>query len=84
MISIIRDDKTVKILLEHGPIESTYHFNFDCGDKHYASLLKNHFDKALRARIENIRQEEYEKGYKDGRAKRAKKSWFSTLLRLGQ
>lgn len=83
MISIISDDTKVIVLLENGPLDSTYHFLFDCGDKYYASLLRQHLYNRLSTRIEEIRKEEYERGYKDGRSKRAKKSWFSTLLKLG-
>lgn len=32
--------------------------------------------------VQRIRESEYNNGYKDGRAKRAKRTWFSPLLKL--
>jgi hypothetical protein len=76
MIKITRDVTKVAVLIEGGPLDSVYQFSFDCGDKHYAELLRDHFDIKFRQLIQDIRMLEYEQGYKDGRAKRGKKRVF--------
>jgi hypothetical protein len=83
LIEIDRDDKNVKIVFHQGPLESTYGFYFSCGDVHYAQLLRDHFIDKLKNMVREIRQEEYLKGYKHGRWKQAKKTWFSCWLKRG-
>jgi hypothetical protein len=80
------NDGRLEIKLANGPLGSAYSFINDNakGNPHYAHLLWRHFaDKVLDKTVETIRKEEYDRGYKDGRAKRAKKSWFSCWLRVG-
>lgn len=81
MINIFRDDKLVRVTIEGGPLNSTYHFSFDCGDKHYAELLADRFNEQLWNRVENVRKLEYNQGYKDGRSKKEKKKYFYSSLK---
>jgi hypothetical protein len=83
MITIKRNEQQVIILFEEGPLMSTYTFSVNCGDEYYASLLSDHFRRKLSNRIETIRKEEYERGYKDGRGKQGKKSWFFSTFKIG-
>lgn len=83
MIRIDRQETQVKVTLDNGPLGSNFPFTWECGNVYYAALLTRHFSNNLNQMIQSVREEEYNKGYKDGRAKRAKRSWFSPLLRLG-
>lgn len=83
MITIERDDKICRVKLQDGPLGYIFPFEYTCDNKFYAELLTRHFDKILDERIEAVRKEEYDRGYKDGRAKRGKASWFSCLLKTG-
>ena len=80
MIQITREEDTVIVKIEGGPLDSIYQFRYNCGNKWYASLLQQHFQKLLWDRTEKIRRQEYEKGYKDGRSKKAKQQYFYTSL----
>jgi hypothetical protein len=82
MITFNRDDKKVCLKVSDGPLGAVYHFNWDCDDTYYAELLANHFDSKLDKLVQRIREEEYQRGYKEGRGKKAKKTWFSPLLKL--
>ena len=54
---------------------------WECGnDETYASLLVAEMQKQLGNLVQDIRRKEYEAGYKDGRAKRGKRGWFSCRL----
>jgi hypothetical protein len=81
MITITRKDKICKVSLEDGPLDYTFYFNYECSDDVHAELLRVYFNKKITDRIEDVRKQEYERGYKDGRAKVAKASWFSCLLK---
>jgi len=81
MITISREDTKVKVIIEDGPLGSSYALFWDCRDKYYAELLTRHFDLKLDKLVQTIREYEYRQGYKDGRAKRAKRNYFSTLLK---
>lgn len=82
MITIFKRDKQVIVQIENGPLFSNYQFDFNCGDPHYAALLTTHFNDRLASRIEAIRKEEYDKGWRDAKSKKVpKKNWFSSLLK---
>jgi hypothetical protein len=82
MITITSDNTKMKVSIEGGPLNYKYNLFFECNDNCHAYLLTKHFEKKLRDQIETIRKQEYDNGYKDGRAKRGKKTWFSSLLKL--
>lgn len=85
MIQVTRNGTKTQIQVESGyPLQSGYYyFNYDCGNEEFARLLADHFERKLIDRIDAIRKEEYNRGYKDGRAKRAKATWFA-WFNLGQ
>jgi hypothetical protein len=83
MIEIVRNGQLVCVKILGGPLNSTYRFDYDCGSEHYAELLTLHFNANLSNLIVKIREEEYTRGFKEGRQKKEKKSWFSCLLKLG-
>jgi hypothetical protein len=81
LIEITRQESKVRIAFRKGPLDTEFYFYYDCGNNWYASLLRDHFDKKLRDTVIEIREEEYQRGYKDGRGKKAKTDWFSCLLK---
>ena len=58
-------------------------FRWQCEDPAYAELLRRYFDDRLRDCVEDIRQEAYEQGRKDGRGKRKKATMFAESLVAG-
>lgn len=76
MIKFTREETKVKVSIESGVINYTYHLLWNCTDDVYAELLQRQFQNKMEEKLTAIRKEAYEDGYKDGRGKKAKKSWF--------
>jgi len=55
-------------------------FSRDTGCKLGMDLLIETMDRRFSTEIEELRRNEYEAGYKDGRGKRGRRTWFSTIL----
>ena len=81
LIQILRDGNKVRVTFKNGPLGYEFYFYYDCQGDVYASLLSEHFKDRLQSIVKQIREEEYNQGYKDGRAKRGKKAWFSWALK---
>lgn len=79
--SLSNDLMDVKVGIDPNVANMIYSLDISCSDKVHAALLLNQLRKVLASVVERIRTEEYNNGYKDGRSKRGKKSWFSTLLK---
>lgn len=60
---------------------STYTWNapIQCSSKAYALLLQENFNTAMQNKLENIRKEAYNQGWKNAKAKTFKNKWFSCL-----
>lgn len=87
MITTKRDNNCVKILigtdLPHdceGKIETTIPFSWEQTHPYQAALLQKYIDERLRDWMRCIRRESYEAGYRDGKGKKRKETWFSSLL----
>ena len=85
MITIKQDNTTVSIGIDHG-LHSTGELkqifvSFECGSRMYAELLTNQLNNKLHKLIVLVREEEYNKGWKDAKAKRVKSKWFAGALR---
>lgn len=80
MISFSRIENTVKVKVQHGIFHNDAHFALTINQdyEYQAQLLLNQLDKHLRNNLEAIRKEAYEQGWKDAKAKRKKKTWFSS------
>ena len=78
MIAIKRKDNQVLLEFHSGlRVERpVYPFVWNTSDENNAELLKEHLHKQLYEAIQKARKEAYEKGYKDGRGKRTRESWF--------
>lgn len=86
MITFIEDpDSKTKIVakIETGyPVETwTTSFTFDAPSEFYRKLLLNNIRSKMDKLIHDIKEDAYNKGYKDGRAKKVKRTWFSILFR---
>lgn len=80
MITITREESTVKVQIENGPLGSTYSFEYPCNNKWYAELLYRHFQERLENRVEAIRKAEYERGWNDHKKRQQKADWFYSNL----
>jgi hypothetical protein len=79
MVSFGDNDKNVQVFIHLPVTNKSYVLKWSCGDDQlYASLLAAELRKQLEHKLEGIRKEEYDRGYKDGRAKRGKSSWFKS------
>lgn len=85
MITVYREGKQIRMDLEiHIPNydKRILYLYWNCENAMFAGLLSSHIGAEIRDRIEAIRRQEYEHGYKDGRGKKAKKKWFRQTFRL--
>ncbi len=57
-----------------------FNFSLNCSDTQYAELLKRYIDDRLRKAIVKTRREEYERGWRDARAKIKKQTDFNEAL----
>lgn len=76
--------EAVKITVDPSVENTVFESYISCGDKVYSSLLQRRLYRQFSGLIEAIRKEEYELGYKHGRGKVGKKSWFSVLFETGR
>lgn len=77
MIEFKRDGTKVKIWTDCGVSDrSVFVTEIECGSEIYAILLRQKFADRLASRLEQIRHEAYTQGWKDAKAKDAKKEWF--------
>lgn len=79
-LSIYREGSRVafRVLLPfHG---ESFDFTFTCAQEWIAKLLVSALRIELEGRCESIRREAYAQGYRDGRAKRARETFFSSEL----
>jgi len=78
MITFERSDTELKVIVETN-LGSSYWLYWKCSDKQYAMLLREHIEQKLSRKLEQIRRESYEQGWKDAKSKKvAKKTWFKS------
>ena len=56
------------------------HFDCDRGHEINAGLLLSAMEDQFESKVTKAREDAYHEGYKDAKAKRAKKTWFSCRL----
>jgi hypothetical protein len=79
---ICRDHSDVWIEIESG-LETrrpVFCFGYGCDSQETAELLRWHIQKVIGDRIARVREEEYNEGWKDAKAKPAKRTRFSRWL----
>ena len=57
-----------------------FSFHWSTSDPHYAYLLAKHFQDKFQTAVKEAHRKAYEMGYKDGRGKQKKKTWFANYL----
>lgn len=79
MITFSRNDNKVIVKVEHGIFHGDQYFELDIlqNYQYQAQLLRNALELNLSRKLEEIRKEAYEQGWKDAKAKRKKQTWFS-------
>jgi hypothetical protein len=83
MITIQTNDSavvTVKVQGQYPVGNWEYPFEFRAREKDYAMLLASNLREHLSRKIREAREEEYLAGWKDAKAKRAKRTWFKGVL----
>lgn len=78
MITISRDSQKLKITVQSGILNYEYIFTWNCNDDVYAELLRRQISGKMEEHLRKIREEAYLDGYRDGRGKKAKKTWFKS------
>lgn len=83
MISFRRDGSEVVVEVESDSTVNSRFFRFKIafGNELYADLLTRNFQHKFETLIEDVRREEYERGWKHAKAKKARTSWFPCVLR---
>lgn len=79
MISFKRIDNKVEVQVKHGVLFNDQYFTLNINETYayQAELLTRQLNDQLQKKLEAIRKEAYEQGWKDAKAKSAKKTWFS-------
>ena len=81
MIKFVRFDKTkLRIEVDTGIRVDKSTFNFTFGNLTYqanAELMRQHLQDALGDLFKKAREASYNEGWKDAKAKRRKRKWFS-------
>ena len=87
MITIKRDNEKVVIEVDTdlandcaGHTYSLIPFLWNTEQPYLADVLCRYIRKLLQDRVRTIREQEYERGWKDAKSKRAKETWFSSEL----
>ena len=83
MISFEREGAAVNVKVEHGIFFNNGYFSLPIYQSHdyQAALLCRQLNENLGNKLEAIRQEAYTQGWKDAKAKCAKKTWFSRTFK---
>lgn len=77
MISFYQKDTTVFARID-GPLDYQFSFTWRENANHAAYLLMRYLRNALYRRVENMRREEYNRGWHDAKSKKVRKAtWFS-------
>lgn len=84
MINVRREGTRLVVTLEHGLLgggeQKSLKLEWDASTELLADALTSAVRDHLIGRVERVRKLEYEAGYKDGRQKKPKRSWFYSSL----
>ena len=83
MIHYLRDGKQVRATIKYksGDLDTNLFFYWECGSEVLAQALATQLQANQWDSVEKALREMYEQGYKDGRDKKAKKTWFSQVIK---
>lgn len=79
MINFSRKDSAVTVEVEAnvGVAARFFHFTMNLSNEVYAYMLRENFQTKMTKALQDIRREAYEQGWKDAKAKIARRDWFS-------
>lgn len=79
MFNLRRDEDVVAIDVQtgHDANSGVFTLSFRAGTQWAAQLLMTHMRDRMWSKLTDIRQEAYNRGWKDAKAHRTKESWFS-------
>jgi hypothetical protein len=82
MISFMRSGTQVKASVEYksGDISTALNFHWECGSEVTAESLSNQLQEMKDKTIAREVQAAYEAGYKAGRQRKTKRTWFHSFL----
>ena len=83
MIKVVRHGNDVQLKVDAFlPTWNTrvFPFTFHCSNTEYAALLTDRIDDMLREAVRTAREEAYNEGYADGRGKKKRRTFFSSVL----
>lgn len=77
MIEFKREGTKVVITVESGVMNYEFSFNHECNHDHFAVLMRDAYNKHMNEELRKVREQAYNKGWKDAKAKVKKETWFS-------
>jgi len=77
MIQFKRVDKNLEVRIQSGVLNYEYNLTWNCNDDVYAELLKDQFNKHMEKKLESIRREAYDNGWRDAKGHKKRSDWFS-------
>lgn len=81
MIKVWKSGTQIKLEVDPGMSDkSVMYFYWNCGTEWYTELLRKQLDERLRASLQKIREDAYNDGWKDAKAKKMRRTWFSGLF----
>lgn len=83
MIHFLKSGKQVKAQIKYksGEVDTNLLWYWECGSEVLAESLSKQLEDMMRRTVQKAREEEYEEGYKAGRGKKEKKTWFKQTLK---
>lgn len=81
MIKIWKNGTQIKLEVDPGMSDKkVMYFYWECGTEWYSELLRKQLDERLWASLKKIREDAYNDGWKDAKAKKMRQTWFSGLF----
>ncbi len=82
MIEFKRTKNKVYVLVDSGTgvLRPISHFERTYDDEDEAEVMMRRYDEQLFDALQAIRQDAYDQGWKDAKAKRGKRTWFRGLF----
>ncbi len=79
MVELSSKDKTVTVKIKGGwPVgDWVWTWSIDVGQEAYALLLVNNMRERMGYELSRIREDAYNEGWKNAKAKTTKRTWFS-------
>jgi len=76
MIDFRIDGTKVKIFIEVGVFDKMVVFTHECSHDYFAHLMRDSYINHMNRKLEKIRREAYNQGWKDAKSKKVAKNTF--------